>query len=157
MIVLGSREGYDATAERPFGKCHVLFFISPLSFTFPQPSSSSEGQSSSTQDDKPRGPPVSRFHPANPAGCCWVRCSSWVGSRRCFLTGELSHVRDTPNPTATQDSSGSAAQTELQERSRSQLPTAHKSRPPGNTPLQTWARGLRISYTLLANFSVILK
>lgn len=35
-IVLGSREGYDATAERPFGKCHVLFFISPLSFTFPQ-------------------------------------------------------------------------------------------------------------------------
>lgn len=36
VIVLGSREGYDATAERPFGKCHVLFFISPLSFTFPQ-------------------------------------------------------------------------------------------------------------------------
>lgn len=35
VIVLGSREGYDATAEHPFGKCHVLFFYKPLVFYIP--------------------------------------------------------------------------------------------------------------------------
>lgn len=57
--------------------------------------------------------------------------------------------RDTPYLKDTRESLCSVAW--------SGVKTAHKSRSSKNIPLQTWAKGLRIIYILIANFSGILK
>lgn len=55
VVVLGSREGYDATAQGLFGKKQVLFFNKALSFTFPpNPSVSQEERALPCKITNPR-------------------------------------------------------------------------------------------------------
>lgn len=96
--------GYEATAQCPFGKSQVLCFYKPLFFHIPpNPPVSQKERALPRKTTNPELLSRVFIQQTLSEGCCWVSCSSWVGSHRCFLTGDLSHkghalLTDTQEP-----------------------------------------------------------